>query len=98
MLETVWNQLMFILPVSIAQWVWTPNTILPPVAPTVWQFCWQQYASLAIFDLEYFVWHFLHHKIRFLYRHVHSVHHHYSSPSSWVTQYLHPYELIMVGM
>lgn len=98
MLETTWNHIMYILPVSVAQYVWTPNTLLPTVAPGLWEFCWQQYAALAIFDLEYFIWHYVHHKVRFLYRHVHSIHHHYSSPSSWVTQYLHPYELISVGI
>lgn len=98
MVLTTWNHLLFLLPVSVAQWVWTPDTELPTVAPGLWEFCWQQYAALAIFDFEYFVWHFMHHKIRFLYRHVHSVHHHYSSPNAWVTQYLHPYELITVGI
>ena len=98
MLLTLWNHLLYILPVSVAQWVWTPDTDLPTLAPTLWSFCWQQYAALAIFDAEYFVWHYAHHKIRPLYRHVHSVHHHYSSPNCWVTQYLHPYELITVGI
>jgi cholesterol 25-hydroxylase len=95
---TVWNQILYILPVSVAQWVWTPPTELPVLAPGLWEFCWQQYAALAIFDAAYFFWHWSHHRVRWLYRHVHSVHHHYSSPSSWVTQYLHPYELITVGI
>lgn len=75
---TVWNHLIFILPISIAQYVWTPPTELPALAPGLWEFCWQQYASLAIFDFEYYVWHYLHHRFRWLYRHVHSIHHHYS--------------------
>ena len=75
---TIWNHILYILPVSVAQWVWTPATVLPSVAPGLWEFCWQQLAALAIFDLEYFIWHGLHHRYRWLYRHVHSVHHHYS--------------------
>jgi len=62
-LETSWNQLMFILPVSVAQWVWTPVTFLPVVAPGLFEFCWQQYAALAIFDAEYYLWHSTHHKV-----------------------------------
>ena len=36
-------------------------------------------------------------QIRFLYRTIHSVHHRYHCPFSWVTQYLHPWELITIG-
>ena len=75
---TVWNQLLYILPVSVAQWVWTPPTHLPTVAPGLWELVWQVYAALAVFDAEYYLWHWSHHRVRWLYRHVHSVHHHYS--------------------
>jgi cholesterol 25-hydroxylase len=95
---TMWNHVLYILPVSIAQLVWTADTPLPAAAPKLWEFCWQQYFALVIFDAEYYAWHFVHHKVRFLYRHVHSVHHEYHSPSVWVTQYLHPWELISVGV
>ena len=95
---TTWNHLLYILPVSIGQWVWTPAESLPTLAPSLWEFCWQQYAALAIFDLEYYIWHSTHHKVRWLYRHIHSVHHQYHAPSSWVTQYLHPWELVSVGI
>lgn len=95
---TAWNHLLYILPVTIAQFVWTPSTAMPHLAPTVFEFVWQQYLALVIFDLEYALWHVVHHKVRFLYRHVHSIHHQFSSPSSWVTEYLHPWELISIGV
>ena len=95
---TLWNHLIFILPVSMAQWVWTPHIYLPAKAPDVWELCWQCISALAIFDMEYFIWHAMHHKIRFLYRNVHSIHHQYHAPHSWVTQYLHPWELVSVGL
>ena len=95
---TAWNHVLYILPVSIAQGVWSPDTPLPSMPPGLWEFCWQQYASLVVMDLEYFVWHAVHHKVRYLYRHVHSIHHEYHSPSVWVTQYLHPWELVSVGL
>ncbi len=97
MLLTLWNHLLYLLPISVAQWVWTPDTVLPKIAPTLWDFCVNQYLALAVFDFEYYIWHFSHHKVRFLYKHVHGVHHQYHAPHSWVTQYLHPWELIAVG-
>jgi cholesterol 25-hydroxylase len=81
---TFWNHVLYILPVSVAQVVWTPPTELPRLAPGLWEFIWQQAAALVIFDFEYYVWHVIHHRVRWLYRNVHSVHHQYSSPSSWV--------------
>ena len=75
---TLWNHVLYILPVSVAQCVWMPNTELPTLAPRLWGFCWQHFAALVVFDAEYYAWHYLHHRIRWLYRHVHSVHHQYS--------------------
>ncbi|KAH3830231.1 cholesterol 25-hydroxylase-like protein 1, member 2 [Dreissena polymorpha] len=97
LLITFWNHILYILPAACAQWVWTPDTILPPVAPTLFEFVWHQFAGLIIFDVQYYVWHRTHHKIRFLYKHVHALHHRYAAPFCWVTQYLHPWELITVG-
>ena len=75
-----------------------PSTPLPLAAPGLWEFFWQQCISLAIYDFQVYVWHVIHHRIRFLYRHVHSFHHHFSSPNSCSTQYVHPFELICVGV
>ena len=94
---TCWNNVIYILPMSVAQWVWSPDIVLPEKAPGLVEFTLHQFLALVIFDFEYWVWHTVHHKIRFLYRHVHALHHEYHAPSSWVTQYLHPWELISVG-
>jgi len=75
---TLWNHVLYILPVSVAQCVWMSDTQLPSVAPRLSEFIWQQLAALVVFDAEYYAWHYLHHRIRWLYRHVHSVHHQYS--------------------
>ncbi|ESO86672.1 hypothetical protein LOTGIDRAFT_194826, partial [Lottia gigantea] len=95
---TFWNHLLFIMPTAVAQWIWTPPTPLPDTAPALFDFIWQQIACLLVFDFQYYVWHYTHHKIRFLYRHIHGVHHRYSSPFVWTTQYLHPWELVTVGL
>ena len=36
--------------------------------------------------------------MKFLYRHIHGLHHRYTSPFVWVAEYLHPWELITVGV
>jgi cholesterol 25-hydroxylase len=95
---TAWNHVLYILPVSVAQCVWTPDTVLPAAAPTLWQFFWQQVAALLVFDAEYYLWHLIHHRSRWLYRRIHAVHHQFSSPSVWVSEYLHPWELFSIGV
>lgn len=94
---TFWNHVLYVLPAAVAQWIWTPPTPLPVLAPTMYEFVWHQVASIIVFDFQYFVWHLTHHKVRFLYKHIHALHHRYHSPFVWVTQYLHPWELITVG-
>jgi cholesterol 25-hydroxylase len=95
---TAWNNILYVLPATAAQWVWVDNLVLPAEAPPLFEFLWQHVALLLIFDAEYFAWHWLHHSMRPLYKHVHSVHHQYHSPHAWVTQYLHPYELMSIGL
>lgn len=94
---TFWNHVLYILPAAVSQLIWVPPVDLPDVAPTLFEFLWHQVASLLVFDFQYYVWHSSHHHVRFLYKHIHSVHHRYHSPFVWVTQYLHPWELITVG-
>ncbi|KAK0047754.1 cholesterol 25-hydroxylase-like protein 1 member 2 [Biomphalaria pfeifferi] len=94
---TFWNHILLVLPRAVAQWIWCPVMPLPEEAPSLFEFCWHQMAGLFLFDLQYFCWHVAHHKIRFLYKHIHAVHHHFSSPFAWVTQYLHPFELAAFG-
>ncbi|XP_013389366.1 cholesterol 25-hydroxylase-like protein 1, member 2 [Lingula anatina] len=96
-LVILWNHCVYILPAAIGQAIWTPPTPLPPVAPTMTEFVLEQVVMLLIFDFQYFVWHYTHHRVKFLYKHVHSIHHQYYSPFCWVTQYLSPLELITVG-
>jgi len=66
--NTLWNQLLFVLPLSIAQYVWFPSIELPARAPPLFEFLWQQYAALCIFDTLYYVWHIIHHRVPFLYK------------------------------
>jgi cholesterol 25-hydroxylase len=93
----LWNLVLWIIPMALVQLIWVPPAPLPPVAPTLFSFIWQQVAFFFVFDAEYWAWHALHHKVRFLYRWCHSIHHQYHSPFAAATQYLHPWELLFVG-
>ncbi|CAH1796329.1 unnamed protein product [Owenia fusiformis] len=98
MMITIWNQIVYVLPAAMAQWIWVPPNPLPERAPTLFEYSWHVMACLLLFDFEFFVWHYIHHKVRFLYKVVHSVHHRFYSPFSLVTQYMHPWELFSLGI
>jgi len=65
---TLWNQFLIVMPFSIAQYVWFPNIDLPARAPPLFEFLWQQYAALCIFDALFYFWHIIHHRVPFLYK------------------------------
>ena len=94
---TIWNHILYVLPLTVAFWVFTPPVEQPRLAPPVLEMVWHCIGAIAIFDLEFYIWHYIHHKVRFLYKHVHALHHQYRSPNAWVTQYFHPMELITLG-
>ncbi|CAJ0565861.1 unnamed protein product, partial [Mesorhabditis spiculigera] len=92
----MWNQLLWIYPLALVQLIWVPPIHLPPLAPTVFEFVTQLAFCFLAFDFSYFWFHFLFHKVKFLYRWCHSVHHMYSSPFAAAAQHLHPFELFFV--
>lgn len=91
------NNAILILPSAIAQYIWVPPTPLPPKAPSAGEFLAHIILMLVIFDFQYWLWHVLHHRNRWLYKTFHAIHHQYHSVFSWTTQYLHPWELFTVG-
>ncbi|KAH7703359.1 Protein F35C8.5 [Aphelenchoides avenae] len=93
----LFNQLLWIYPMALVQLLWVPEETLPPLAPTVWELCSQLLIFFLLFDAGYFAFHVLMHKVRFLYRWCHSVHHMYSSPFAAAAQHLHPFELFYVA-
>ena len=98
LVNAFWNHVLLIFPLAMVQLIWVPPTPLPPVAPTLWQFLWHQVVWFFIFDAYYWAWHALHHKVKPLYRWVHSIHHQHSAPFALTTQYLHPWEILSVGL
>uniref|UniRef100_A0AC35FDZ8 Fatty acid hydroxylase domain-containing protein n=1 Tax=Panagrolaimus sp. PS1159 TaxID=55785 RepID=A0AC35FDZ8_9BILA len=91
------NQILWIYPMALVQVIWVPDADLPELAPTIWELFWQNTVFFLSFDLYYFTAHVLMHRIRFLYRWCHSVHHMYSSPFTAAAQHLHPFELFLVA-
>jgi len=91
------NQILWIYPMALVQLVWVPDTELPELAPTVWELFSHVMIFFLAFDASYFVFHVVCHKVRWLYRWCHSVHHMYSSPFAAAAQHLHPFELFFVA-
>jgi cholesterol 25-hydroxylase len=93
LLQLLWTHVTYILPLSIAQFLFQEPSMLPVEAPTITEITIHWAICFVVFDTEYYVWHVIHHKVSFLYKHIHSFHHRLRSPFSWGTQYVHPIEL-----
>ncbi|XP_029108948.1 cholesterol 25-hydroxylase-like protein 2 [Scleropages formosus] len=94
---TTYNHLVYIFPATVGQWLWRPPIPLPKEAPTLSEFLLGILGCTILFDFQYYLWHLLHHKIGWLYRTFHAIHHQYNEPFSLVTQYLSAWELFSVG-
>ncbi|XP_060709646.1 cholesterol 25-hydroxylase-like protein 1, member 1 [Hemiscyllium ocellatum] len=95
--QAVFNHLFYVLPGVAINWFWDPSAPLPVRAPTFTQFLTGVLSCLLVFDFQYYCWHLLHHKSRWLYKNLHAIHHEYVAPFSWATQYLGGWELLTVG-
>jgi len=91
------NNLFIVIPSFLSQALWIPDTPLPKIAPGLFEFIIEPFLILMFFDFQYGMWHLAHHKIRWLYRNFHSVHHQYHSTFSLSTQVVHPWEMFTVG-
>lgn len=81
-------------------WFTSPHHItMPDQAPTIWEFARDFAISLLVGDFLVYVEHITHHKIRFLYRHVHCVHHSYKHDLfSWAASWVHPIEQLCFAL
>lgn len=76
----------------------TGSELFPKAAPLLLELVVHLALSLCVFDFSYGLWHMLHHKSQPLYRHIHSLHHNYFMPFSFVSQYVTLGELIPVSL
>ncbi|XP_008280331.1 cholesterol 25-hydroxylase-like protein 1, member 1 [Stegastes partitus] len=94
----MYNHIFFVLPAVIISMFFMSPPPLPPQAPTLYELCIDGLAALLLFDTQYFIWHFAHHKHPQLYRWIHAIHHEYIAPFSWSTEHLSIPELMTVGL
>ncbi|KFO23289.1 cholesterol 25-hydroxylase [Fukomys damarensis] len=94
--QTLYQHLVFVFPVTLLHWVCSP-ALLPPQAPELLQLLRDLLLCLLLFDAEFFAWHVLHHKVPWLYRTFHKVHHQNASLFALATQYMSVWELFSLG-
>ena len=92
-----WNQLLFLIPATVLHTRVQGVEALPNDAPSFLQLLLEVAICFLSYDAIYFLWHILHHRIGICYQLVHSTHHEYHAPFSWVAQHVHPLELIETG-
>lgn len=90
---TLYQHLVFVFPVTLMHWARSP-ALLPREAPELSQLLSHVLICLLLFDTEIFAWHLLHHKVPWLYRTFHKVHHQNSSSFALATQYMSVWELL----
>lgn len=86
----------FIFPLTVAHWAWR-RVALPALAPTVACLARDILACLLLFDMQYFLWHLLHHKVPWLYRTFHKAHHRYTSTFALSTEHSGAWETLSLG-
>ncbi|XP_029466626.1 cholesterol 25-hydroxylase-like protein [Rhinatrema bivittatum] len=94
--HTIYNHIVFIFPVTVAHWYWRPVN-LPEVAPELLKVLLDTIACLLLFDFQYFIWHVLHHKVPWLYKTFHKLHHKHTSTFVLATQYSSAWETLSLG-
>lgn len=70
---------------------------MPQHPPTVVEFAVHMAFCLVCMDAAFFYWHWMAHRHRAIYVHLHSLHHQYRAPFAWITQYAHPAEVAMAA-
>ncbi|XP_029951862.1 cholesterol 25-hydroxylase-like protein 1, member 1 [Salarias fasciatus] len=93
----LYNHIFFVLPSVLLSVFILPAPVMPKDAPAVSEVFIDGLAVLLLFDTQYYIWHFVHHKHQQLYRWIHAVHHEYNAPFSWSTEQLSIPELMTVG-
>ncbi|XP_010134628.1 PREDICTED: cholesterol 25-hydroxylase [Buceros rhinoceros silvestris] len=95
-IQSVIHHVVLIFPVTFLHWCWRPMN-LPALAPELPVVLLEVGVCLLLFDFEYFLWHLLHHKVPWLYKTFHKVHHKHVSTFALSTQYSSVWELLSLG-
>ncbi|RXM32159.1 Cholesterol 25-hydroxylase-like protein [Acipenser ruthenus] len=95
-IQTVYNHIVFIFPLTVAHWYWRPVTY-PVQAPGLVKALLDILACLLLFDFQNFVWHLVHHKVPWLYKNFHKVHHKHTSTFALTTEHSGAWETLSLG-
>ncbi|KAK6482022.1 cholesterol 25-hydroxylase-like protein [Huso huso] len=95
-MRTVYNHIVFIFPLTVAHWYWRPVSY-PVQAPGLVKALLDIFACLLLFDFQNFVWHLMHHKVPWLYKNFHKVHHKYTSTFALTTEHSGAWETLSLG-
>jgi hypothetical protein len=81
--------------INLALWFCFPfHRTMPELAPTVLELVRDFCLSILIGDFLFYLGHIMLHKMFFLYKHVHHVHHRFKTDLfSWCAGWVHPFEL-----
>ncbi|KAM6951590.1 cholesterol 25-hydroxylase-like protein [Aplochiton taeniatus] len=93
----LYNHVVYIFPVTILHCYWRSGGTAQPEAPGIFTLLRDVLGCLLLFDFQYFVWHLLHHKVPWLYRTFHKVHHTYTSTSALTTEHSGAWETLSLG-
>ncbi|XP_034049734.1 cholesterol 25-hydroxylase-like protein [Thalassophryne amazonica] len=93
---TLYNHLVFIFPLTLIHWYLRPIQ-LPAEAPPLHRLLTGVLVCLLLFDLQSFLWHLLHHRVAWLYRTFHKVHHTFVATSALTTEYTGAWETLSLG-
>ncbi|XP_066549141.1 cholesterol 25-hydroxylase-like protein [Amia ocellicauda] len=93
---TVYNHIVFIFPLTVLNWYWRPVSY-PLEAPGILRLILDIIACLLLFDFQYFVWHLIHHKVPWLYKTFHKVHHKYTLTFALATEHSGAWETLSLG-
>ncbi|XP_015253603.1 PREDICTED: cholesterol 25-hydroxylase [Cyprinodon variegatus] len=94
---TLYNHVIFIFPLTVLNWYLRP-VLLPQDAPSLHHLLAQVLVCLLLFDFQSFSWHLLHHKVPWLYRNFHKLHHTYTSTSALTAEYSGAWETLSLGL
>lgn len=93
---TLYNHTVFIFPLTLLHWFLRP-VHLPVQAPPLLQLLAQVFVCLLLFDFQSFTWHLLHHKVPWLYRNFHKVHHTFTATSALTAEFSGAWETLSLG-
>ncbi|XP_034413963.1 cholesterol 25-hydroxylase-like protein [Cyclopterus lumpus] len=94
--QTLYNHVVFIFPLTLTHWYLRPAH-LPQEAPPLPRLLAQVLVCLLLFDFQSFTWHLLHHRVPWLYRTFHKLHHSSSAPSALTTEHSGSMETLSLG-